>query len=83
MIKSPRIDPHFSALKIARIIFGDPQRRCDCLVREFKEFGAIIEVEPHAMLPDAFRLIAPALNLDHHCEVVRREDRTIGVRFVG
>jgi hypothetical protein len=77
-----RSEPRSHALKTGQVSFGDPQECCDCLVWDIARSGAMIEVAPDTKLPEEFRLISTGLSLNQLCEVVWREDRKIGVKFV-
>ena len=51
-------------------------------MRNISEEGALLEVAHPEWLPIRFRLIAEALAIDGDCEIVRRTDVAVGVRFV-
>jgi hypothetical protein len=51
-------------------------------MRNISEEGALLEVAHPEGLPIRFRLIAEALAIDGDCEIVRRTDVAVGVRFM-
>jgi PilZ domain len=53
-----------------------------CVMRNISEEGALLEVAHPEWLPVRFRLIAEALAIDGDCEIVRRTDVAVGVRFM-
>ena len=53
-----------------------------CVMRNISEEGALLEVAHPEWLPIRFRLIAEALAIDGDCEIVRRTDVAVGVRFM-
>ncbi len=53
-----------------------------CVMRNVSVEGALVEVAHPQWLPNRFRLIADALGIDGDCEIVRRTDIAVGVRFV-
>jgi hypothetical protein len=77
-----RGEPRSHALKTGQVSFGDPQECCDCLVWDIARSGAMIEVEPGTNPPEEFRLISTGLSLNQLCEIVWRDGRKIGLRFV-
>ena len=52
-----------------------------CTMRDVSEEGALLEVAQPEWLPNRFRLIVEALGIENECEVVRRTEATVGVRF--
>ena len=52
-----------------------------CVMRDVSEEGALLEVAHPEWLPSRFRLIVEALGIESDCEVVRRTDAAVGVRF--
>jgi hypothetical protein len=52
-----------------------------CVMHDVSEIGALLEVERPEWMPVRFRLIVEALGIDTECEVVRRTDVAVGVRF--
>jgi hypothetical protein len=53
----------------------------DCRVRNLSIGGANLEVESHIGIPDSFDLIVDNERGNHHCQVVWRKERRIGVAF--
>ena len=52
------------------------------VVRRYcSDFGAPVEVRVTEGVPDTFRLVAPRAALDQFCNVVRRIQHMLGVRF--
>ncbi|MGH1574312.1 PilZ domain-containing protein [Methylobacterium sp. P31] len=82
MSEERRNDPRNPALMAGQIAFGDPPGCCDCLVWDIARSGAMIEVEDDMPPPEQFRLISTGLALNQLCEVVWREDRKVGVKFI-
>jgi hypothetical protein len=52
-----------------------------CVMRDVSEQGALLEVSHPEWLPSRFRLIVEAFGMESDCEVVRRTDKAVGVRF--
>jgi hypothetical protein len=53
----------------------------DCLVRNMSVSGANLEVESQIGIPSSFELVINAEHSNHHCHVVWRKARRIGVAF--
>lgn len=53
----------------------------DCVVRNMSIGGANLEVESHNGIPDSFDLLTSTKNSKHHCHVVWRKEKRIGVVF--
>jgi hypothetical protein len=66
-------------LKAGTISFGGSE--IDCLVRKMSGYGANLEVESQVGIPDSFDLIIDAGHSNHHCHVVWRKARRIGIAF--
>jgi hypothetical protein len=66
-------------LKAGTISFGGSG--IDCLVRKMSGYGANLEVESQVGIPDSFDLIIDAEHGNHHCHVVWRKARRIGIAF--
>ncbi|QGY02346.1 hypothetical protein MMSR116_11020 [Methylobacterium mesophilicum SR1.6/6] len=81
MAEHRRFERHGSALETGRILFGEPQDFCDCLVSDLGRSIATIEIGPDTALPGTFRLISEGLRLDERCLVLWREDRKLGLKF--
>jgi len=52
-----------------------------CVMRNVSEDGALLEVAHPEWLPRRFRLLVEALGIASDCEIVRRTEATVGVRF--
>jgi PilZ domain-containing protein len=52
-----------------------------CVMRDVSEDGALLEVVHPEWLPTRFRLIVEAFGIESDCEIVRRTDVAVGVRF--
>jgi hypothetical protein len=66
-------------LKTGTISFGGSG--IDCLVRKMSGEGANLEVESQIGIPDSFDLIIDTEHSSHHCHVVWRKARRIGIAF--
>jgi PilZ domain len=53
----------------------------DCLVRNISDGGANLEVESQIGIPNSFDLVIDAEHGNHHCHVVWRKARRIGIAF--
>ena len=53
----------------------------DCLVRNMSVGGANLEVESQVGIPTSFDLAIGVEHSNHHCQVVWRKGRRIGVAF--
>src|ERR1700704_5997076 len=53
----------------------------DCLVRNMSVGGANLEVESQIGIPTTFDLVINVEHSNHHCHVVWRKGRRIGVAF--
>ena len=53
----------------------------DCLVRNISVGGANLEVESQIGIPSSFDLVINVERSNHHCHVVWRKARRIGVAF--
>ncbi len=52
-----------------------------CVMRDVSEQGALLEVAHPEWLPTRFHLIVDAFGIKSDCEVVRRTETAVGVRF--
>ena len=50
-------------------------------MRDVSEEGALLEVAHPEWLPSRFRLIVEAFGIESDCEIVRRTEAGVGVRF--
>ncbi len=53
-----------------------------CIMRDISAGGALLEVEHPQWLPSRFRLRIEADGTEADCEVVRRTEDAVGVRFL-
>jgi hypothetical protein len=53
----------------------------DCLVRKMSGEGANLEVESQIGIPSSFDLVIDTEHSNHHCHVVWRKARRIGIAF--
>jgi hypothetical protein len=53
----------------------------DCLVRKMSGYGANLEVESQIGIPNSFDLVIDTEPGNHHCHVVWRKARRIGIAF--
>jgi hypothetical protein len=68
-----------NVLKVGTISFDGSG--IDCLVRNVSERGANLEVESQLGIPGSFDLVINVEHSNHHCHVVWRKARRIGVEF--
>ena len=68
-----------NVMKAGTILFGGSG--IDCLVRNMSVGGANLEVESKIGIPSSFDLVIEAEHSNHHCVVVWRKARRIGVAF--
>ena len=66
-------------LKAGTISFGGSG--IDCLIRKMSGYGANLEVESQIGIPNSFDLVIAADHSNHHCHVVWRKARRIGIAF--
>jgi hypothetical protein len=66
-------------IKVGTISFGGSG--IDCLVRNMSDGGANLEVESQTGIPSSFELVITVEHSNHHCHVVWRKARRIGVTF--
>ncbi len=69
-----------NAFMTGTVALGDG-RALDCLVWDLSGYGALIEVEPQCVLPEASRLTSAGLQLDRRFRVVWRSGRKAGIEF--
>ena len=70
---------HQNVIKAGTISFDGTG--IDCLVRNMSVGVANLEVESQVGIPSSFELVINAENTNHHCHVVWRKARRIGVAF--
>jgi hypothetical protein len=68
-----------NVMKAGTILFGCSG--IDCLVRNISDCGANLEVESQIGIPNSFDLVIDAEHSNHHCHVVWRKARRIGIAF--
>jgi len=66
-------------LKAGTISFDDSG--IDCLVRKMSGHGANLEVESQIGIPNSFDLVIDTEHSNHHCHVIWRKARRIGIAF--
>lgn len=79
ILDSNRAAPRQRVLKSATIEFNGGT--IDCVVRNVSETGAALEVASPLGIPSEFNLLIPGNRLKHHCRVVWRKEKRIGVTF--
>ena len=72
-------DQRQNVMKAGIILFGCSG--IDCLVRNISDGGANLEVESQIGIPSSFDLVINVEHSNHHCHVVWRKARRIGVAF--
>jgi hypothetical protein len=80
----PRLDEKHGTqrqqiLKAGKISFDGSG--IDCLVRKMSGEGANLEVESQIGIPNSFDLVINTEHSNHHCHVVWRKARRIGIAF--
>ena len=68
-----------NVMKAGTIVFGGSG--IDCLVRNISDSGANLEVESQIGIPNSFDLVIDTERSNHHCHVVWRKARRIGIAF--
>jgi hypothetical protein len=74
-----RTAPRHRVLKAGTIEFGGTA--INCMVRNFSNAGAALDVTSLFGIPDHFTLVLPADGHHLPCHVVWRKDKRIGVAF--
>jgi hypothetical protein len=69
-------------LKAATVAFNDHHSTLPCMLREISEGGVRLRVEGPWTAPDHFELTVELDGLDAQCEVVWRQGREIGAKFL-
>jgi hypothetical protein len=75
-----RAAPRRRLLKSGKISFGGGA--IDCIVRNYSETGAALDVISPLGIPENFTLVIEADDIHAPCRVVWRKQSRIGVRFV-
>ena len=70
-------------LKGAIVAFMDHYCTVSCTVRNISRYGALVRSDSIKNIPDHFDLIIELDGTEVSCEVVWRNDRDLGVRFIG
>ena len=65
----------------AMIIPSRPPRACECIVRDITSFGALLEFQETAVLPNFFDLTFDSARTLRACHIVWRTPNEMGVRF--
>jgi hypothetical protein len=81
LTKIEKIDLSRSRLKTGQVYFGDPERRCPCLIWFRSPSEALIEVSSDVTFPKRLRLISAAMGVNKLCDVTSRQGRKIRLRF--
>lgn len=68
-------------LKAGKIEFNRRLNSVDCVIRNFSEAGACLEVEGTSWLPAKFDLRIPIDGVTLHCRSIWRSEKRIGVTF--
>jgi hypothetical protein len=74
-----RQSPRRRILDTGLIKFGDCS--VDCVLRNFSDSGAALDVNPESIVPNYFTLIAVRENKILSCNVIWRKGARIGVAF--
>jgi hypothetical protein len=72
-------DQRQNVMKAGTILFGGSG--IDCLVRNMSDGGANLEVESQIGIPSSFDLVINVEHSNHHCHIMWRKARRIGVAF--
>ena len=72
-------DQRRNVMKAGTILFGGSE--IDCLVRNISGGGANLEVESQIGIPNSFDLVIDTEQGNHHCHVIWRKARRIGIAF--
>ena len=65
----------------AIIIPSRPSLACECIVRDITSFGALLEFQETAVLPNVFDLTFDSARTLRACHIVWRTPNEMGVRF--
>ena len=77
-----RLSPRRNTMIVATVVFDGGRTRLDCVIRDLSEGGAKLQVATVKGIPQSFDLMAPG-HRPHHCRVVWRALKEMGVQFVG
>ena len=78
-----RIDKRQRTLKAAVVSFNQGHCTLPCRVRDLSAIGCGVITEGTIDVPDTFQLYIELDGLTADCEVIWRDERRTGVRFVG
>ena len=76
-----RAAPRRQMLKSATIAFNNGGK-IDGLVKNLSDTGALLQVESVIGIPDTFTLYIEADRFKRECQIIRRRQNKIGVRFL-
>ena len=77
----PRLDEKHGSQRQQVLKAGTNGSGIDCLVRKMSGEGANLEVESQIGIPNSFDLVIDTEHSNHHCHVVWRKARRIGIAF--
>jgi hypothetical protein len=77
-----RKKPRSRALKAGKIIYNRQLFSIDCMVKNFSENGASLDVTTSSGIPDTFELFIPLDNSRRNCRVKWVKPKKIGVEFL-
>jgi len=63
------------------VIMAPGRPAVPCVMRDVSDSGALLEVPHPEWLPRRFRLVIEAGDFQADCEIIRRTDCAVGVRF--
>ena len=75
--------PRRRMLKGALIVFNDRQSTVLCTVRDLSASGARLDVRNSVGVPDRFILLIELDGIEVDCQIVRRKEMEVAVRFLG
>lgn len=78
-----RKDTRHRTLKGARIVFGDGNQVFECVVRNQSATGALLVMSSTLGIPNRFQLLPNDESPPRACEVIWRDETSIGVAFKG
>ena len=81
LLDERRGTPRKKALKAATILHDNDSEMMRCMILDISENGARLKPTDAAVLPQTFRLMI-SKGPSYDCEVIRREDDLLAVRFV-
>jgi hypothetical protein len=75
--------PRHRVLKSGIVATNDRHLTMGCTVRDLSDTGARIRVESSLSVPDTFELIIEMDGLEANCQVVWRNGKEVGVKYLG